>query len=143
MRKKLIAIISFTLFFITANAQENQQEGKGKGDQKIKALYIAYMTDQLNLNENEAQQFWPLHRDYNAEMKSIRKENGTELEREEASLNIKKKYNDRFAKILGKERTEEFYKKDREFREKLVKKIKEKRYEQNQNHPRDDKRHNP
>lgn len=143
MRKKLIAIISFTLFLISVKAQENQQEGKGKGDQKIKALYIAYMTEQLNLNENEAQQFWPLHRDYNAEMKSTRKGNGTELEREEASLNIKKKYNDRFAKILGKERTEDFYKKDREFREKLVKKIKEKRFEKNQGKQRDDKRNRP
>jgi hypothetical protein len=76
-------------------------------------------------------------------MKSIRIGNGTELEKEEASLNIKKKYNDRFAKIIGKERTENFYKKDREFREKLVKKIKEKRFEQKQNHPRNNKRDNP
>lgn len=143
MRNKFIAIISFTLFFISAHAQENTQDGKGKGDQKIKALYIAYITDQLNLNENEAQQFWPVHRDYNSEMKSIRKGNGTELEKEEASLNIKKKYNDRFTKILGKVRTEEFYKKDREFREKLVKKIKEKRFEQNHDHPKDEKRHKP
>lgn len=143
MRNKLIAIISFALFFISANAQENSQQEKGKGDQKIKALYIAYMTEQLNLNESEAQKFWPLHRDYSNEMKSIRKESGSELEREEASLNVKKKYNDRFAKIIGKERTENFYKKDREFREKLVKKIKEKRFEQKQNHPRNNKRDNP
>lgn len=143
MRNKLITLISFTFIFISAIAQESNHEGKGKGDQKIKALYIAYITEQLNLNENEAQKFWPLHRDYNTEMKSIRKENGSELVREEASLNIKKKYNDRFAKIIGKERTEEFYKKDREFREKLVKKIKEKRFEQKQNHPRKDKRDNP
>jgi Spy/CpxP family protein refolding chaperone len=143
MRNKLIALISITFLFISAIAQENHKDGKGKGDQKIKALYIAYMTEQLNLNENEAQKFWPIHRDYNSEMKSIRKENGTELEREEASLNIKKKYNDRFLKILGKERTEDFYKKDREFREKLVKKIKEKRFEKNQDIPREEKRHRP
>jgi len=136
MRNKLIALISFTFIFFVAFAQENPRDDKGKGDQKIKALYIAYMTEQLNLNENEAQKFWPIHRDYNSEMKSIRKENGTELEREEASLNIKKKYNDRFAKILGKERTEDFYKKDREFREKLVKKIKEKRFEKSRSSQR-------
>jgi hypothetical protein len=143
MRNKLIALISFTFLFISAIAQENNPDGRVKGDQKIKALYIAYMTEQLNLNENEAQKFWPLHRDYSDEMRSNRKESGSELEREEASLNVKKKYNDRFAKIIGKERTENFYKKDREFREKLVKKIKEKRFEQKQNHPRNNKRDNP
>ena len=130
MKYKFIFLLSFCIFSFSTFAQDNQQDNHEKRDQKMKALYIAYMTEQLNLNENEAQRFWPLHKEYNAELKAIRKERQSELATEEASLNVKKKYNDKFLKILGKERTEDFYKKDKEFRDKVIKKIREKRNEQ-------------
>ena len=119
MKKFLLKLVLFTLITISAFGQDQPNGPKNKGDQNIKALYIAYMSEQLNLNENEAQHFWPVHKEYNKELK--------ELDEEEALLNVKKKYRDRFFKILGNERTELFYKKDREFKDKLVKKLREKR----------------
>ncbi len=127
MKKFLLEFVLFTLIAISAFGQDQPNDNKNKGDQNIKALYVAYMTDQLNLNENEAQRFWPVHKEYNKELKAIHKETLPELDLEEATLNIKKKYRERFFKILGNERTELFYKKDREFKDKLIKKLREKR----------------
>ena len=127
MKKFLLKLVLFTLITISAFGQDQPNGPKNKGDQNIKALYIAYMSEQLNLNENEAQHFWPVHKEYNKELKAIHKETLPELDEEEALLNVKKKYRDRFFKILGNERTELFYKKDREFKDKLVKKLREKR----------------
>ena len=49
------------------------------------------------------------------------------LEKEEASLNTKKKYNDKFIKVLGAEKTNLFFIKDSEFRKKMVDKLKKQR----------------
>jgi len=127
MKKFLLKFVLFTLITIAAFGQDQPNDNKNKGAQNIKALYVAYMTDQLNLNENEAQRFWPVHKEYNKELKAIHKEILPELDEEEALLNVKKRYRERFFKILGNERTELFYKKDREFKDKLVKKLREKR----------------
>ncbi len=104
----------------------------GKGKERIKALHAAYITEALNLTEDEAQKFWPIHREYANEMISTRLQNrnASELEIEEKSLQIKKKYNDRFIKILGNDRTDLLYKKDKEFRNKVIDQAKKMRERQ-------------
>ena len=94
-------------------------------EQKIEALYIAYITKELSLTEAEAQKFWPVHAQYDAEIKAVNTSN--ELERQQAQLNIKKKYQDRFSKIIGPERTNSFYIKDGEFRKKLIDRLRKMR----------------
>lgn len=122
-------MVAFLFSCIIGFAQPKQHGlKKGEGREKIKALYIAYMTQELELTETEAQKFWPVHDQFSAEVKAVNKDAGiTELGREEASLNIKKKYNDKFSRILGNDRTNLFFKKDKEFRSKLVDEIKDKR----------------
>jgi hypothetical protein len=48
----------------------------------------------------------------------------SELDRQQTVLNIKKKYQDKFARILGVERTDAFFRNDAEFRKKLVDRLK-------------------
>ncbi len=103
--------------------------------QKMQALYIAYITRELQLNETEAQRFWPLHNQFDIELKSISVRNLPELEKEEASLKVKKDYKDRFSKIIGDSRTDDFYRKDAEFRRKLVEKLRDHQQGQNTNRP--------
>src|SRR5690606_34016041 len=81
---------------------------------KIEALYIAYITRELKLTEQEAQKFWPVHNEYDKEVKAIKPET-SELARQQNVLNIKKKYEPRITAIIGAERTNDFFKKDAEF----------------------------
>jgi len=122
-------ILYFLLFtgFIT----QAQPPGANNKEQKIEALYIAYMTRELNLTEDEAQKFWPVHAQFDGEIRNLKMES-SELERQQAILNIKKKYQDRFIKILGAGRTNDFFVKDGEFRKKLIDRLKKMR-QQNQN----------
>jgi hypothetical protein len=97
-------------------------------NQRVRAMYVAYMTEQLNLDENTAQVFWPVQKQMHKDMKGIRDmQSNSVLEKEEAMLNIKKKYKDRFVKILGEERTNLFFIKDLEFRQKMVDRLQKRR----------------
>ena len=118
----------FYIFLLGGFAAQAQQGGN-KGE-KIQALYVAYITRELNLSADDAQKFWPVHAQYDNEIESINIEN--EIDRQQAALNIKKKYQDRFIKILGAERTNTFFIKDGEFRKKLIERLKNMR-QQNQN----------
>jgi hypothetical protein len=104
--------------------------GEEKG-QRVRAMFIAYMTEQLNLDETTAQAFWPIEKQMHNDLNGIREmESKTVLEKEEAMLNIKKKYKDRFVKILGEERTNLFFTKDLEFRQKMVERLQKRRMQQ-------------
>jgi hypothetical protein len=130
--KYLFSIIFLIAAFTSQAQQPNRDNKKDKKEekQKIKALYAAYMTQELKLDENDAQKFWPVQEQYSSEIKSLNKTPQiTEIEREEATLNIRKKYNEKFSKLIGRERTDLFFKKDKEFRNKMVEGLKKKRME--------------
>ncbi|WP_439130518.1 sensor of ECF-type sigma factor [Polaribacter sp.] len=66
--KRIITFIGISLF-CTLSIQS--QKGKESWE-KIKALKIAYLTEQLNLTSTEAEKFWPVYNAYNKEQHSIR-----------------------------------------------------------------------
>lgn len=99
--------------------------GEGRAE-KIEALYVAFITRELNLSEEDAQKFWPIHAQYDADLKGLKRDM-PELDKQQAILNIKKKYQDKFIKVLGNSRTDDFYRKDAEFRKKLVERLQEMR----------------
>lgn len=90
--------------------------------EKIQALYVAYVTQQLQLTPDEAQKFWPLHTQFTAELKAVKKDL-SELDKQQARLDIKKKYQDNFNKIIGANRCERFFRMESEFREKLKNRV--------------------
>lgn len=114
----------------TAWAQEVlPDDDDAKKMEKIQALYVAYITKQLNLSADDAQKFWPVHAEFERDLKGV-PANLPELERQQKLLDIKKRYQDRFNKVLGSGRTENFFRKDVEFRRKLadhLRKIKQRR----------------
>ena len=119
------------IFLLLGTASFAQPGDDGKREQKIQALYVAYISQELKLTEDEAQKFWPVHSQYDNEIRGLKNES-PELERQQAGLNIKKKYQDRFVKILGAQRTNDFYVQDGEFRKKLVERLRKMR-QQNMN----------
>jgi len=124
-----IFISSVSLSF----GQDGQPGDEGKRGEKIQALYVAYITQELKLTESEAQKFWPVHAQFDNEIKSL-KGDMNEIDREQAVLNVKKKYQDRFSNILGSGRTNDFFKKDGEFRRKMIERLRQMK-QQNMNRP--------
>lgn len=120
------------LLLFTGLVSQAQLPGAANREQKIEALYVAYMTKELKLNEDEAKKFWPIHTSYDQEVRAVRNESN-EIERQQAVLNIKKKYQDRFVNVLGQERTNNFFIKDAEFRKKLVDQLRKMRQQNQQN----------
>lgn len=130
--KKLLLILAVTIGSLSvAKAQEDLPEDGAKRKEKIKALYIAFISERLQLTPDEAQKFWPVHTQFTNEMEAVKKDLPP-LEAEQAKLNIKKKYQDNFIKILGPQKSDRFFKTESEFKQKLVEMIRKKR----QNQPR-------
>lgn len=119
--KKLLLLLSFISSFAHLYAQPGKKDDKNKG-KNIEALYVAYITREIKLTEEEARQFWPVHNQYDNEIRATISQTN-ELERQQSILNIKKKYQDKFVKIIGNERTNEFYKTDAAFREKMIQRL--------------------
>lgn len=88
-----------------------------EGRPNIEALKVAYLTKELNLSAEEAQQFWPNYNAYGEELKKTRKENiDNELVFEEKALAVRKKYYIAFKKVLGTdERANQVYKAEKSF----------------------------
>ena len=68
---KLLPII--TLFFTMSSIAQDGSFIKGKKD-KIKALKIAYITNELSLTSDEATKFWPLFNAFEDKQNEIRKQ---------------------------------------------------------------------
>ena len=128
--KKYILLSSLLLGSIfTARAQDEQPGDEAKKQERIKSLYIAYITQHLELNPEEAQKFWPIHTQFENELKSV-KTDLPELEKQQAILNIKKKYQENFNKIVGPKRCERFFRMDGEFKHKLLERIRKRQQNQ-------------
>ena len=118
MKKYLLIVTLLLGSFSMAFAQENQAGDDLTKQEKIKSLYVAYVTQQLQLTPEEALKFWPVHTQFETDLKSI-KQDQQELIKEEARLNIKKKYQQNFTQILGSNRCDRFFRMNDEFKRKL------------------------
>jgi hypothetical protein len=74
----LIALLQ-PLFALSQESAESRKD-------KIESLRIAYITKELSLSTNEAQQFWPVYNQFQEELKVIRK--NRKLDIMEAKINF-------------------------------------------------------
>jgi len=110
--------------------------GDGNKADKIEALRIAFISQQLNLTPQEAQTFWPVYNQYRGDLETLRKnfKQGPEapltaeqqLDFEQKKLDLKKKYKGQFEAALGKTKVNQLYNLENEFHQKL-KELKEQR----------------
>ena len=121
--------ISILFLFMLPAALLFSQQGPGpdgrKDDkrEKIKALKVAYITDQLQLTPEEAQRFWPVYNEFDQKRHEMELEISGQVkdkrpdialmsdeevdrfiqqrfEREEQMLNLKKEYYIKFKQVL-------------------------------------------
>jgi hypothetical protein len=68
-----IALLVFLLNILTGNAQ-NRNFGNGPGRERIDAQKVAFITEQLQLTPEEAQKFWPVYNQFNAQKEDLNRE---------------------------------------------------------------------
>lgn len=84
--------------------------------QRVEAFKIAYINQQLNLTPDEARTFWPLYNQYQNELHNAINEHASdEIARDEAILDIRKKYQNQFSGILGRPRANRVFQSERQF----------------------------
>lgn len=150
MNKVLIAIV----VMIAMNGQADARQGRGGGQrmhqakERIHAANIAYLTDRLQLTAEQAARFVPVYNEYELEIKAVRRtflkrykgvdiDSADEetarryiddnLEYQQQTLDIKRRYNDRFLKVLTPQQLSGLPAAEREFRQILMQRMKERR----------------
>ncbi len=66
---KVYIITLLLLVSLSGHSQDNERK------ERIKALKVAYLTEQLQLSKTEAQQFWPVYNAFDKQEHDFRKEN--------------------------------------------------------------------
>ncbi len=134
---------AFLIVLITSSAAFAQRRGQ-EGMVRIHAAKMAYITDRLRLTSDQSANFVPLYNEYEREVRATRqsflgkyKNNhihdssdeasmkfvDDNLDYQQAIIDLKRKYNDRFLKIISPTQLAELYKAEREFRQLLLKRL--------------------
>lgn len=147
---KTLAIIVIIGMSVPALAQDGERPGQNK--EQLEALKIAFITQELNLSSEEAQSFWPMYNEMEGQLKEIRKakrENHRnarknfdvmaekeieksledELALSQQELDIKRSYVGKFKGILSVRKVAKLYAAEERFKQRLLKRFKEKRKE--------------
>lgn len=135
MRKWIFSIALVFIAPAVLQAQPRPERGDGE---RVKAMRTAFITNKLQLTPEEAQQFWPLYNQFEAEQKKIRdryvpgkdvmsmsdaeaeKFLNSHLEMEQELLNLRKDYFQRIKKVLPVRKVAMLPRLEREFREELL-----------------------
>jgi len=107
---------------------------------KIQLVKEGFMNQRLNLTQEQSRAFWPVYRQYEQELMTVRYNkrlnnsaasvNGTQqidkdIAFEQQLVAIKKRYKDEFLKILPPEKVSEIYKSERAFNDEVLKQLSE------------------
>ena len=133
---------SMTGTTLVVTGQDGLQRDRIKD--KVKAQREAYITQELELSEAEAQKFWPIYNTYQAEIEQLRasldlkpNKNMTDKEAEEVMMtildgrikevDIQKRYIQKMKTAVSPKKIALLFKVEREFKEKVISNIKERR----------------
>jgi len=118
--KKSILIPILLLSALVANSQDQRMQRENRLTQikKIQAMEMAFITKELNLSPGEAQKFWPVFNQYRNELRSVASEKkmGDHLEKQQKTLDIRKKYREDFSKVMNQERANKVFGAEEEFK---------------------------
>jgi len=123
LKMKKYILILFVMFgnFYASKAQQGDETKA----ERIEALKIAFITNKLQLTPAEAQKFWPVYNRYETDLREvIKSSNPNILDKEEQVLNIKKKYQAEFIKVIGSAKTNLLFNSEKEFRGVLMRQLK-------------------
>ncbi|MBX7094234.1 MAG: hypothetical protein K1X56_05895 [Flavobacteriales bacterium] len=141
MKKQIVMLLMGIGMISTAMAQEPENK-----KEKMEAAKIAFITKELELTTEEAQKFWPVYNQREAESDAVRKEmrakmkgkkieemSDAEVEKsmdemlalKQKELDIEKKYNTEFKKVLPVKKVAKLHMAERKFKEEVMKEWKD------------------
>lgn len=147
MRKYWSAL--FLMLFIGLGSYAQPMGGRGmrpEARERIHAAKMVYITDRLHLPSAQSSDFMPVYGEYETELRTLRqtyfkKYKGIDpadadaatsrqfiddnLDYQQDVIVLKRKYNDKFLKVITSQQLVDLYKAEREFREMLQKRLKE------------------
>lgn len=97
--------------------------GQRPDREKIKAMKVGFLTEELSLTSSEAAKFFPVYNKYQDEKENLLRTTGRSMgaiELEEAKLNLKKKYDGEFKKVLPASKVEKLYDAEKKFKKELL-----------------------
>ncbi len=137
-------LLSCLLMMLSVTAVSYGRQGRPL--QRIHAAKMAYMTDRIQLSDEQATKFIPLYKEYEMELFGIRRtyfkkynlqnpEDSDDfttrqyveddLDYQQQVIELKRKYNDRFLKVLTAKQLADMYISEREFRQILMRRLKQ------------------
>ncbi|WP_300440909.1 hypothetical protein [Christiangramia sp.] len=141
---KKIVLILFVILF--SSNMMSQKEDKDAQRERIKALKVAFFTQELNLNDKLAEKFWPIYNEYETKRRELHKREHIEFENieciNEAKANdlldefltveseeykIKKQLFRELKQIISAKDIIKLHKLEDEFHKKLIKEYRSKR----------------
>jgi len=138
--KKSILIPILLLSALVANSQDQRMQRENRLTQikKIQAMEMAFITKELNLSPGEAQKFWPVFNQYRNELRSVASEKkmGDHLEKQQKTLDIRKKYREDFSKVMNQERANKVFGAEEEFKSLVRREFQKRQTEKKQIEPR-------
>lgn len=122
--KRILILTFFTFFTLSSFAQQDKGE-------RIETLKIAHISNQLNLDSKTAERFWPVYHQYEAELRQVvmekRQLNQSDnrsaediIDQDQKALDIKRKYNAQFLKIIDNNQVNKLYDAEKDFRKMLL-----------------------
>jgi len=147
--------LKYTLLAVLMMASAWMVQAQNGDGQNVEAIRIAYLTRQLNLTPEEAQQFWPVYNQAQDELKALKlgqrqevrtaRRNfdtmsdaeveeavNTMVEVKQKELDLFMKHHEQYIKVLPIRKVAKLYKAEADFRQMLLDRIKE-RQEARQN----------
>jgi len=136
-------IYGFLLFILSINMMQ-AQERRSK-EERIQALKVAFITEELDLTPKQSQGFWPLYNELQAKLKQLKKsrikrldidnmpdseleailENYLKVEEEKVALH--RTYTQRFKKVITIRQVIKLTQSEHRFRKELLRRAKERR----------------
>jgi len=139
---RMFIFFAFIISSMVATGQDGEQRDRIKD--KVKAQRVAYITQELELSETEAQKFWPVYNTYLSEIEQLRssldlkpRKDMSDKEAEDMmvamldgrskEIEIQKKYIQKMKTAVPAKKIAMLFKVEREFKEKVISNIKERR----------------
>ncbi len=137
--KRIITIFILILSVYSSIAQPS----KSDRHEKIRALHIAFITNELDLTPEQSEKFWPVYNQYQKERREIRHKFFKDyrdanpssdpklakayiednIEYQEEELAIKKEYKDKLLKAITAQQLATLYKSEEKFKKMLLERL--------------------
>ncbi len=137
--KSFKKVLFLSLLFLCFNASAQ----KVGGAKQLQAQRIAFITQQMNLTPEEAQQFWPIYNQYTENLKQIRQnykltkvdDTATDdeiekfvlagFDKDQKEVELKKDYYFKLKKIISIRKIRKMYQAEIEFRQEVIQQLKQ------------------